>query len=217
MSSIELKNLVTADDLPQRLSIALSHGRRAGSARLRMSPEMSYGRHSGPAPHTARPAAVALLLFRCNGHWHLPLTERPATLARHSGQISLPGGVVDNGESTLEAAQRELHEELGVDAPHLVVGRLSDCYVFASDFVVTPWIIANFEPDTAWRPHGSEVQCVVELPLKLLLDKRSIGQTTIQRGPLTFRAPCMRIGPACIWGATSVILGELADVLSQLS
>ena len=105
-----------------------------------MSPELSYGRHAGPAPHTARHAAVVLLLFRRDGRWHLPLTERPDTLAHHAGQISLPGGAVDAGESSTEAALRELDEELGFNAPVEVLGQLADCYVFASDFLVTPWV-----------------------------------------------------------------------------
>jgi 8-oxo-dGTP pyrophosphatase MutT (NUDIX family) len=157
------------------------------------------------------------MFFRRAGRWHLPLTERPATLARHAGQISLPGGGINVGESSYEAARRELNEELGFHAPHLVLGRLADCYVFASDFLVTPWVAASFEADTCWRPHDREVQDVVELPLDLLLREQSIGRLTIQRGPLMFHTPCLRTGAACIWGATCVILSELADVLQEVA
>lgn len=187
-----------------------------------MSPQLSYGRHAGPAPHIARLASVVILLFRrelpAGGarRWHLPLTERPITLAHHAGQISLPGGAIEAGESSLEACQRELDEELGFSAPHLVIGQLADCYVFASDFLVTPWVIASFEPNTFWRPHAAEVANVMELPLDRLLDDGSIGQLTIERGPLAFHAPCIRFGSARVWGATSIILSELADVLRYL-
>src|SRR5258705_11838547 len=220
MSSTKLKieNLTTADDLPQRLETAIRTAHQGGWGRgpaeppaawpqaASMSPALSYGRHAGPAPHTARPAAVVLLLFRRAGRWHLPLTERPLTLAHHAGQISLPGGAVDAGESSIDAALRELNEELGFEAPHLVLGQLADCYVFASDFLVTPWVIATFEPDTFWRPQAREVQSVVELPLDVLLDERAIGRLTIERGPLVFHAPCIHIGPARVWGATCIIL-----------
>lgn len=208
----KMETLPTAGDLPERLAKALSEGRQGGAARLRMSPELSYGRHAGPPPHTARPAAVMLLLFQRAGRWHLPLTERPATLARHGGQISLPGGSVDPCESSSQAALRELGEELGVEAPVELLGRLADCYIFASDFLVTPWVAATTN-DPQWKPHGSEVQRIIELPLDVLLDERSIGRMTIERGPLVFHAPCLRVGSACIWGATSVILSELGDVL----
>jgi 8-oxo-dGTP pyrophosphatase MutT (NUDIX family) len=230
MSSIESKieALTTAADLPQRLTTAMRTTKQSAWVRspaeppgnwshaARMSPELSYGRHAGPAPHTARHAAVVLLLFQHNGKWHLPLTERPLTLAHHAGQISLPGGAIDNGESSLDAALRELNEELGFEAPHLVLGQLADCYVFASDFLVTPWVIASFESVTDWRPHTREVQSVIEMPLDVLLDDQAIGRLTIERGPLVFHAPCIHIGPARVWGATCIILNELTAVLRYL-
>ncbi len=146
----------------------------------------------------------------------MPLTERPATLAHHGGQFSLPGGAIDPGESSSAAALRELREELGIDATLESLGRLANCYVFASDFLITPWLAAaDFEPE--WRPQVREVQSVVELPLEVLLDDRSIGRLTIERGPLMFHAPCIRIGETRVWGATSIILSELADVLRYIA
>ncbi len=200
MSFIESKieALATAADLPQRLASALRAGHRGGSRRTRMSPQLSYGRQLAPAPYTARAAAVLLLLFRRGGRWHLPLTERPAALAHHGGQISLPGGAVDAGESSSAAAARELREELGIGGKVELLGRLADCYVFASDFMITPWVAAaGFEPQ--WRPQACEVQSVVELPVDVLLDERAIGRLTIERGPLAFHAPCFRVGTARIW------------------
>ncbi len=171
---------------------------RAGLLPKSMSPELGYGRHAGPAPHTARPAAVMLLLFQRNSKWHLPLTERPLTLAHHAGQISLPGGAVDAGETSTQAALRELDEELGYNAPLNVLGQFPDCYVFASDFLVTPCLAAaTGEPQ--WRPHDREVQNVVELRLDMLLDDDAISRLTIERGPLVFHAPCIRIGSARVW------------------
>ena len=88
-----------------------------------------------------------LLLYRHGNRWHLPLTERPAALLHHGGQISLPGGAIDPGESPADAALRELREELGVDGQIELLGQLADCYVFASDFRVTPWLaVAHFAP-----------------------------------------------------------------------
>jgi 8-oxo-dGTP pyrophosphatase MutT (NUDIX family) len=207
--------LPTAADLPARLEAALGEGRGGAAARLRMSPELSYGRHAGPAPYTARRAAVIALLFRRAGAWHIPLTERPITLTKHAGQISLPGGSVDPGETSSQTALRELAEELGITSDVKILGRLADCYIFASDFLVTPWV-ARTTDDPVWTPHDREVQSIIELPLATLLDETNVGRTTITRGPLTFRAPCINIAGACIWGATSVILGELADVLHHV-
>jgi 8-oxo-dGTP pyrophosphatase MutT (NUDIX family) len=206
-----------ANDLPQRLARALAgDGRARLASRRRFEPELSYGRHAGPPPATARPAAVMVLLFRRAGRWHVPLTVRPVTLAKHGGQISLPGGTVEPGESSCDAALRELSEELGIAGPVEPLGRLNDCYVFASDFVVTPWVAAGpSEPE--WRLDADEVERVVEMPLDLLLDPQAVDTLTIERGPFVFRAPCYRVEDDCVWGTTCVILGELADALRELA
>jgi 8-oxo-dGTP pyrophosphatase MutT (NUDIX family) len=115
----------------------------------------------------------------------------------------------------MAAAARELREELGINREVEVLGRLSECYVFASDFLITPWIATvDFEP--SWQPQVDEVQRLVELPLEMLLSEHSIGRLTIERGPLMFHAPCYRVGEVRVWGATSIILSELADVLRSL-
>lgn len=211
----EIKNLAASADLPEQLSMVLRDGYRTMPRSQRMSPQLSYGRHSGPAPHTARAAAVMMLLFQRDGRWHLPLTERPATLAHHGGQISLPGGAIEADESSQEAALRELEEELGISEHLTALGQLADCYVFASDFMITPWVAVTPIPPI-WSPDPREVQAVVELPIQTLLDDNSIGRLTIERGPLRFHAPCVQVGDARVWGATSIILCELADVLRYL-
>jgi 8-oxo-dGTP pyrophosphatase MutT (NUDIX family) len=215
-TALKIESLVTADDLAARLATALTRRTTSRFSGRRMSPELSYGRHAGPAPPDARHAAVMLLLFRRDGRWHLPITERPSSLLRHGGQMSLPGGTVEPGETSEQAAVRELREELGVDAHVNMLGRFADCYVFASNFIVTPWL-AIATTDLHWQPDEREVQQVVELPLDILLDENAIGSTTIHRGPLVFRAPCYHVAGSCIWGATSVILSELADLLETLS
>jgi 8-oxo-dGTP pyrophosphatase MutT (NUDIX family) len=205
-------SLTTADDLPEQLAIAVK--RRAPSFResRRFAPELSYGRHFGPAPLTARRAAVMVLLFRRAGCWHVPLTRRPSTLARHGGQISLPGGTLEPGESSADAAERELAEELGTDLQCDMIGQLQPVYVYVSEFLVSPWLATTTE-EVGWCPQAGEVERVVELPLEALLDPKNIGSMAIERGPLRFRAPCIQFGEDCIWGATAIILDELASLL----
>lgn len=209
------ESLFVADDLPARLAAELAEPSARLGGRRRMSPELSYGRHAGPVSPAARRAAVVLLLFRRGGRWHVPVTQRPATLARHGGQVSLPGGIIELGETAEQAAVRELREELGIESAVEVLGRLADCYVFASNFVVTPWLVVG-EPEPQWKPDAREVQQVIELPIERLLDENAIGVTTIHRGPLVFRAPCYRVDGLCVWGATSVILSDLATLLETI-
>jgi 8-oxo-dGTP pyrophosphatase MutT (NUDIX family) len=213
-SKIEL--LLAADDLPQQLAAELKNqgaDRRDGG---RFAPELSYGRHFGPPPHDARPAAVIALLFRRDGRWHVALTMRHAALGKHGGQISLPGGSVDAGETTADAARRELAEELGVSTFVELLGELSESYVYVSNFRVTPWLAATLAAP-AWHPHDREVERVVEMPLESLVDLRCCGTMTIERGPVKFRAPCLRLGEDCVWGATSIILGQVTGLLRRIS
>lgn len=207
--------MLTADDLPMRLAEALNRqGGKPARQSLRMSPELSYGRHAGPAPTTARAAAVMLFLFRRHGRWHVPITKRPAALLRHGGQISLPGGRIEAGESSEDAACRELIEELGAQQNVHPLGRLPDRYVYASDYLVTPHV-AWTETEPTWIPDAREVERLVELPIDSLFAPSSIGSMTVQRGPLVFHAPCFLFDNDRIWGATAVILAELAEALFE--
>jgi 8-oxo-dGTP pyrophosphatase MutT (NUDIX family) len=219
MSSIECANEVTllpsiamADDLPSRLAEVLRSPRERGNAAPQMSPELSYGRHAGPPPATAIAAAVMLLLYPRNGRWHIPLTQRPAGLPRHGGQISLPGGRVERGESPEAAAKRELVEELGISEPISLLGRLPDRYVYASDYVITPHVAA-IDHRPHWIPDAREVERVVEMPVDVLFDATAVDRMTVERGPLVFHAPCYTASGVRIWGATAVILAELADAV----
>ena len=96
------------------------------------------------------------------------LCRRPSSMRRHAGQWALPGGRLDAGETPLEAALRELDEELGVrlDAES-VVGWLDD-YVTRSGFVITPVVLwCGAEP--ALRPDAGEVLAVYRVGLQALL------------------------------------------------
>jgi 8-oxo-dGTP pyrophosphatase MutT (NUDIX family) len=211
-----LEALATAADLPERLARALKTSGANCRDGERFAPELSYGRHFGPAPQDARSAAVIALLVPRRGHWHIPLTVRHAALDKHGGQISLPGGSVDAGETTADAARRELAEELGVWRSVELVGELPESYVYVSNFRVAPWLAAT-RVEPVWQPQTGEVDRVVEMPIDALFDPRCRGITTIERGPVVFRAPCFQVGEDCVWGATSIILGQLAGVFRKIA
>jgi 8-oxo-dGTP pyrophosphatase MutT (NUDIX family) len=115
-----------------------------------------------------RPAAVALTLSAGSGDEAcFLLTRRAATLAHHRGQFALPGGRLDPGETQVDAALRELSEELGVSLSRAhVLGKLDD-FQTRSGFVITP-VVLWAEGQLALTPNPAEVARVYRVNLSEL-------------------------------------------------
>src|SRR5512147_1552476 len=83
------------------------------AAQIKFAPEYRLPGLRDKPPANARPAGVLILLYEHNGEWHFPLMKRVEDGLTHSGQISLPGGSQEAGESIRETALREACEEVG--------------------------------------------------------------------------------------------------------
>lgn len=192
---------------------ALARGLPGRAAQRAMGHRLSYGRHHGPIPGDARQAAVLVAVHATAKGWSIPAILRPVVMRAHAGQVSLPGGLVEPGETLEQTALREFEEELGASAAALdVIGALSSIYVFVSGFEVTP-LIAVSPQSLVFRPNPDEVAAVLELPLFSLLDPAVRGHHTIDRRGLCFTVPHFAIAGQQIWGATSLILAEFAALL----
>jgi len=118
---------------------------------------------SEPAPALKR-AAVAIALTAEAGETALLLTRRAAGLRAHRAQWALPGGRCDVGETQVEAALRELHEELGIAlSPDAVLGRLDD-YPTRSGYLITPVVVWAENAGTI-APNPQEVASVHRIGL----------------------------------------------------
>jgi 8-oxo-dGTP pyrophosphatase MutT (NUDIX family) len=198
--------------LAQRLAQPLP-GPMVGS---RFEPQPRRGRRYDQHPLGARQAAVLLLLYPHEDRWHLPLILRRAGPSVHAGQISLPGGAIEPGETGQEAAIRELHEEVGAaDQPIRLLGRLSPLYVNASNFRIEPWVgMTLARPE--FVPNLTEVEALLEVPLAHLLDPENFGSHERCSQGQAYTAPHFAWQSHCIWGATCMILGELVSLLEEL-
>jgi len=204
-------------DLPDLLRQKMMEQLPGRTGQSRFQPELSYGRQYGPSAHDTRQAAVIALLYCHDDQWFIPLTKRPAEMADHAGQISFPGGLVEKGESRQGAALRELEEELGITLTEAnILGQLSSIYVFVSNFRVQPYV-ACVARRPVIVPNPIEVAKVLELPIDVLLNPRSHGHHSVSHGDLTFSAPHVEFAGERIWGATGMILGELAMLLEQVT
>ena len=119
-------------------------------AQVRFAPvPAKRGWRAGEFPEDARVAAALLCLYPHEQGVALPLTVRATTLARHAGQVSLPGGANDPGETLVQAALREASEEIGLDAASVrVLGELTPIHVLVSGFTLHPIVgVTDARPD----------------------------------------------------------------------
>ena len=153
-----------------------------------------------------------------HGEAHLVLTERSPGEHRHAGQISLPGGQIDDDESIEEAALREAFEEVGLDAEaegvH-VQGVLPEVDVRVSGFMVHP-VIAFAQKAPRLTPDGYEVAAIISAPLEVFLPDSPIEIVTAERDGYRLRYGGYRVGDHIVWGATAGILGRLGVFLGSV-
>jgi 8-oxo-dGTP pyrophosphatase MutT (NUDIX family) len=159
-------------------------------------------------PDDARRAAALVLIYPGAAGPSIPLTVRHADLPDHGGQVSLPGGKIDRGETAAEAALREAHEELGLDASTVrLLGPLSSFWVVVSGFVVFPFVgVTDRRPD--FRPSTGEVAEVLEAPIADLLDADRRGWGDWTREGVLVRFPYVELAGHKVWGATAMMLSE---------
>ena len=164
-----------------------------------------------------RPAATVVLLYPGDhGEARFVLTVRHGSLRDHAGQVSLPGGSLDAGETPEDAARREAWEEVGVDPDALdVLGRLTPIYIPPSRFSVWPLVAA-----AARRPpfvaQETEVTAVLDVPVADLLDPARRGRA-MRDAPLgRFDVPFFDLAGHEVWGATAMMLAEFAAVVASV-
>lgn len=166
------------------------------------------------APTDARIAAALLLLYPHDSGVAVPLTVRASGLARHPGQISLPGGAADAGETLIETALREAAEEIAVDPSSVrILGELTPVHVLVSGFTLHPVVgIVDTRPDFA--PAPGEVASILEVSLADLRDASRIRQGTRLREGVAVEYPYFDLLGHQVWGATAMVLGEFICVLA---
>lgn len=141
--------------------------------------------------------------------------KRPQSMGNHSGQISFPGGVFEEGDGDLQAtAFREAQEEVGLCAEQTCpVRALSWLYIPPSNFYVEPYLsVSEAVPDL--NVNAAEVEYTFSIPVALLksgaLDQMVPIETTYGR----MKVPAYVYEGEVIWGATAMITAELLALIS---
>jgi 8-oxo-dGTP pyrophosphatase MutT (NUDIX family) len=183
-------------------------------AQLRFMPTPPRtGWKPGEFPSDARIAAGLLLLYPGEHGPSIALTVRASGLRRHPGQISLPGGATDPGETLVQAALREAYEEIGVDpAAVRILGELTPVHVLVSGFTLHPVVgITHHRPTFA--PAAREVETVLEVSIADLQDASRIRHGSRTREGVAIEYPYFDLLGHQVWGATAMILGEFICLL----
>ena len=152
-------------------------------------------------------AVLAPLYVDASGALHAVFTRRRHDLKRHPGEISFPGGRQDPGETLVETALREAHEEIGLPPGAVdVLGALEPTPTFVTNYAIYPFV-GVIERGFAWVLQRTEVDEVLELSLDEL--RAGYGERRLVRRGIPFRTPTYETGGHVIWGATARILGDL--------
>ena len=203
-------------DVETRLEAALRGALPGADAQALMAPRPRSEWRADFNPARVRQAAGLLLLFPRGPQAqlaHVVLTVRAGTLERHSGQVSLPGGVIDPGETFERAALREAHEEIGLRMENVqTLGALTPIDIHVSGFRLHPIVAATPAPPDL-RPSDAEVARILEIPLDRLMDPRCIGRKALTRDGRAVIAPAFVVEDAEIWGATAMVLAEFLTLL----
>lgn len=186
-------------------------------AQLRMAPRPRVGWDPLKFPADARAAAALILLYpRDDDGLNITLTVRGPELRNHTGQVSLPGGRIDQGETVEHAALREANEEVGVDPSMVeILGRLTPLHIPVSRYILHP-VVAFSSSRPAFQRAEWEVARIIEAPVALLHDpaivKRETRTRVVNGQATVIDVPFFDIDGEKVWGATAMVLAEFCEL-----
>jgi len=212
---ISLESVV---DFIERLKVRLAGDLPGEDAQFRMAPlTRPRMKESLSTAVQYRQSAVLLYLFPQLDDWRLVLMKRPDYDGTHGGQVSIPGGRLEPGESHTQAALREFEEETGVGVnSSQLLGGLSELFIPPSNFLVKPFVAYADNPP-CFDPDPVEVEEIIELLVSTLMSDVTIRRGKVRlSGGAWVETPYFSVGGHMVWGATAMILSEFKEVLIDL-
>ena len=157
-----------------------------------------------------RPAAVLVPVVDHSAPTVL-LTQRAQHLPDHAGQISFPGGKIDESDADpCASALREAEEEIGLDRSHVEPLGYLDLYLTTLGYRIVP-VIARVKPGFTLKLNTREVDNTFEVPLAFLMDQANVQRHSRDWQGMTRHYYAITFGERYIWGVTAGILRNLYD------
>lgn len=198
---------------PENIKKALAGNLRGILSHQKMMPPNRKLRAADSDKKRLKPSSVLLLLFVENDELFVCLIKRPATMKHHAGQVALPGGRHEPGETPLETALRETWEEIGITAGKIeILGSLSELFVDVSGFLIHPFV-GWLSEKPSFKINPAEVEKTLLFPL--LKFKDELDETELETISGKLKVPCFHFEGEIIWGATAMILSEFYDAVED--
>ena len=154
-----------------------------------------------------------MLVYPKEGEPHLLLNKRSESVEDHKGEVSFPGGRMDEGDgSLLDTALREAHEEVGVRPGDVRVLRRLEDVETSTGYRVSPFL-GTIREGYPFVVSTVEVAELVEVPVATLVDGSTIRDETRFEDGVPVSRPNYAYGGHLIWGATARIVTDLLELL----
>lgn len=168
------------------------------------------------APEDVRKAAVMMLLQQAEDQIVTYLIRRVQHQQdKHSGQVSFPGGKMDEEDCGLvDCALREVTEEVGYPGTDIkVLGQMTDVYIPVSGFLVSPFV-GLATRDVELTPEPTEVASIIRVDTAQFYLPNAIkyGVVSLSNGMSLNQVPHFVLGGHVVWGATAMILSEYIEM-----
>lgn len=167
------------------------------------------------APQRKAAAVLVLLAGDRSGDPVILLTERAAHLSAHAGQIALPGGKIEPGETPGQTALREAEEEVALPARAVELVGLTEPYATRTGFLVTP-VVGILRAAAQLRPDPGEVAGAFVAPWSYVMDQSNTAEIRLTMNGRERRALEIHWGSKRIWGVTAGILRVVQERLFAL-
>lgn len=209
------------DELTARLSERMASPLPGLQAQLRMASKLRLKAAQTYDPDTsnAKIGAVLIALYPDEmGFVRTVLMKRPDYDGTHSGQVSFPGGKMEEADATvIETALREAEEEVNIKPNEVkVIGQLTNLYIPPSNFLVHP-VLGILERPPLLMPDKHEVQSIHLPELSYLLRDDIIEEKDIiLSSGFKMRTPYFEVDGHTVWGATAMMIAELKEIMKGI-